>query len=160
LRAETLETEADRQTAIAQLQELTAEFPRYYLARLSLAGLLFKAQRYREAAAEFAELHRARPDEAYVLTRLAEANARLGEVDAAAPLMAELEERFPDNSEALLTCARFALAQGDAAHARPLLTRAVERNPNDHEIHRELGVCLDRLGDKDGAREHLERSRQ
>ncbi len=160
LQAETVDSQGNRDKAIGQLQALVKDYPRYYRARLSLAAILFKSRRYREAVVEYATLHQQRPDELAPLLGLASSYDRLGAADEARPLMEQLEERFGDNSEALLECGRFALARRRPADAERLLRRAVELNPHDHEIHRELGVCLDQLGKKEESRRHLERYKQ
>jgi Flp pilus assembly protein TadD len=145
---------------VTDLEAVVAEFPRYYAARHSLADILFKTQRYREAIPHYAALHDQRPADVYPLLGLASSYSRLGDPAAAAPLMAELERRFPDNSEVLFECGRFAREQRDSARAEPLLRRAAELNPHDHEIRRELAVCLDELGKGAEAAAHLERFRQ
>src|SRR5438132_1447832 len=108
--------------------------------------MLYKSRRYREAAGEYAALLQQRPGEMVPLLGLASCYDRMGGTDQARPLMKQLEERFADQSTVLLECARFALAEKKPADAERLLRRAVELAPYDHEIHRELGVCLDQLG--------------
>src|SRR5262249_28210367 len=140
--------------------QVIADFPRYYDARLSLADILFKSQRYREAIGQYAVLHEQRPAESSPLLGLASSYDRLGDPDAAGPLMAELERRFPNTSEVLLECARFALGRRDPARAEPLLRRAAELTPYDHEVHREFAVCLEQLGKSAEAQQHLDRFKQ
>jgi Flp pilus assembly protein TadD len=41
-----------------------------------------------------------------------------------------------------------------------MLKRAAELSPYDHEIHYQLGICLERLGKKEEAQKHLDRFRQ
>ncbi len=160
LRAQTISTQGDRSKAVAIMREVVNEFPKYYKARLSLADTLFKSSIYREAVAEYAILMQQRPREVLPLLGLATCYVRLGALEEARPLMQRLEESFPDNSEVLLECGRFALSESRPADAERLLRHAVELAPNDHEIHRELSVCLDRLGKHSEARQHLERFKQ
>jgi Flp pilus assembly protein TadD len=158
--AQTIDTQGNRDKALASLEELVTEYPRYYKARLSLADLLFKSQRYREAIAQYATLLEQRPAEVGPLLGLAASYDRIGRNDDARPLMKQLEEKYPNHSEVLLECGRFALREKSPADAEPLLRRAVELAPNDHEIHRELGVCLGQLDKQEESRKHLERSKQ
>jgi Flp pilus assembly protein TadD len=160
LRAQTINTQGSRDRAIMQLQELVGDYPRYYQARLYLADILFKAQRYREAVIEYAALLGQKPGDMQPLLGLACSYDRLGNLDEARPLMKQLQEQYPDQSEVLLECGRFALHEKDPAAAEPLLRRALELAPHDHEVHRELGVCLARLGKEEESSKHLERSKQ
>ena len=79
IQARTIDTQGNREKAIAKLQELAAEYPKYYPARLALADILFKSQRYREALIEYAALHEQRPREMLPLLGLASSYDRLGE---------------------------------------------------------------------------------
>ena len=158
--AETVDTQGHRDKAIASIREVVRDFPKFYKARLSLAGILFKAQRYREAIPEYAALLRQRPGELLPLVGLASSYDRDGATDNARPLLEELEKRHPDNSEVLLLSGRFALREERLADAERILRRALALSPNDHEIHRELGVCLSQLGRGDEAKEHLDRFKQ
>jgi Flp pilus assembly protein TadD len=163
LRAQTIDTQGNRDKATALLQELVRDYPKYFRARLSLADVLFKSRRYRDALVEYAALHQQRPGEMMPLLGLASSYARLGEEryrDEARPLMQQLEERYPEQSEALLECGRFALEEKRLADAERLLRRALELAPNDHEVHRELGICLGRLGKHEESRKHLNRAKE
>jgi Flp pilus assembly protein TadD len=160
LRAQTDDVLGKRDLAAAGCRSLLADFPDHVKAKVLLAGLLYRAHQYGEAADLYAELRRDRPDDLGALLGLARCRDRMGRVDEARTLVRELEERFPDNSEALLESARFALEEGRAGDAEGLLRRAVRLAPNDHEIHYQLGLCLERAGRTDEARHHLERFKQ
>jgi tetratricopeptide (TPR) repeat protein len=140
-------------------RELLADFPENDNARRLLAGQLFLAQRFAEAADEYEELLR-RGANAQALLGLARCRERTGRLDETRALLRELEERFPDNSEALLECGRFALREDRAGDAEPLLRRALQLAPSSDEIHYQLGLCLERLGRTDEARRHLERFKE
>ena len=159
-RAETMDTQGNRDKAIASFQELVRDYPKFFKARLSLAGILFKAQRYREAVPEYATLLQQRPGELLSLLGLASSYDRLGATDEARPLLAQLEERYPDNSEVLLLSGRFALREERPGDAERILRQALALAPDDHEIHRELGICLAQLGKREESREHLDRSKR
>lgn len=149
-----------RELAATRCRELLADFPDNREAKVLLAGLLFRAHQFAEAADLYEELHRARPDDLPALLGLTRSRDRMGRADDARRLIAELEERFPNHSEALLEAGRFALADGRVGDAERLLRRAVELTPNDHEVHYQLGLCLERVGKADEAKHHFERFKQ
>lgn len=149
-----------RDRAEAECRELVADFPDNDRARTLLAGLLYRAQRFAEAADQYDELRRRRPEDLSPLLGLARCRDRQGRPDEARPLMREMEERFAGNSQAVLECGKFALSDGRPADAERLLRRAVELSPGDHEIHYQLGLCLERAGKAEEAREHFDRFKQ
>jgi tetratricopeptide (TPR) repeat protein len=158
--AQTNDTLRRRERALEVARRLVEDYPGYDKARLCLAGLLFKDHQYDGAADHYRELHRRQPAEVAPLLGLVRSLLTLERLDEAAPLLRELEGKHADNSEALLECGRFALSQKRPADAEPLLRRAGRLAPNDHEVHRELAVCLGQLGRTDESRRHLERSKQ
>jgi predicted Zn-dependent protease len=160
IRAQMDDVLGKRDRALAGCRELVADFPDNRPARALLAGLLYRAQQYMEAVGLYADLRRDRPDDFGALLGLERCRDRMGQADEARALALELEERFPDNSEALLEAGRFALADGRVADAERLLRRAAELAPGDHEVHYHLGLCLERAGKADEAREHFERFKQ
>jgi len=149
-----------RDRAAAGCRDLLADFPDNRKAKTLLAGLLFRGQQLAEAAGLYGALWEFQPDDLTALLGLARCRIRMGRADEARPLMRELEDRFSGSSEALLECGRFALADGRPADAERLLRRAVELAPGDHEVHYQLGLCLERAGRADEAREHFERFKQ
>jgi tetratricopeptide (TPR) repeat protein len=159
-RAQTTDTQGNRDEAIELLREVAMDYPRFYRARLALADMLFKSNRHREAIVEYGVLIQQRPDDLLPLLGLASCYERLGAAEQARPLMKQLEERFPDNSEVLLECGRFALNENHPDDAATMLQRAVELAPHDHEIHRELGICLGRLDRHEESRKHFEKFKQ
>jgi Flp pilus assembly protein TadD len=146
-----------RDRATAGCRELLADFPDHREAKALLAGLMFRAQQYPEAADLYEELRRGRPDDLRVLLGLTRCRERMGRPDEARALARELEERFGGTGEAVLECGRLALTDGRVEDAERLLRRAVELAPNDHEAHYQLGLCLERAGKPEEARAHLER---
>lgn len=160
IRAQMDDVFGKRERAAAACRELVADFPRNHAARRLLAGLLYRAQQFAEAAEEYEELRRQRPDDPAPLLGLARCRDRMGRSDEARPLMRELGEKFADNSEAMLECGRFALTDNRAEDAERLLRRAHQLAPNDHEIHYQLGLCLERVGKSEEARGHFERFKQ
>jgi Flp pilus assembly protein TadD len=149
-----------RELAANRCRELLADFPDNIKAKALLAGLLYRAQQFEEAASLYEDLRRTQPDELRYLLGLARSRDRMGKIDEARPLVRELEEKFGDHSEALLECGRFALADGRVDDAERLLRQAVQLSPNDHEIHYQLGLCLERAGKTDEARQHFDKFKQ
>ncbi|MBX9579270.1 MAG: tetratricopeptide repeat protein [Gemmataceae bacterium] len=143
--------------ATAGCRELVADFPDHREAKALLAGLLFRAQQYPEAAELYEGLWRQRPDELRPLLGLTRCRERMDRADDVRALARELEGRFGGTAEAVLECGRLALTDGRADDAERLLRRAVELAPNDHEAHYQLGLCLERAGKAEEARQHLER---
>ena len=160
LQAQALETLGKGEQAAEIAGKLVEDYPHNDKARTYLAGLLAKLRRYDEAAEQYRELRRRQPGELTPLLGLARVRMAQDRLDDAEPLVAELREKHGDDSEALLACARFELRRDRPAEAEPLLRRALELAPNDHEVHHELGICLERLGRTEESRRHLERFRE
>lgn len=160
VRAQTGETLGHRDKAIDTLRELIADFPKYAKARLQLAQLLLQAQEYTEAATQFEVLNKDEPQNAIVLLGLSRCRILQGRGDDAKPLIRMLEEHYSNLSEALLECGRFANSEGRFADAERLLQRALDLAPSDHEIRLQLGVCLEQIGRRPEAIQHLERAKQ
>jgi predicted Zn-dependent protease len=160
IRAQMDDVLGKRDRAAAGCRELLADFPDNRKAKVLLAGLMYRAHQFAEAADLYEELRRDRPDDLSALLGLARSRDRMGQADEARRLVQELEHRFGEHSEALLECGRFALADGRVADAERLLRRAVELAPGDHEVHYQLGLCLERAGKPDEARHHFERFKE
>jgi predicted Zn-dependent protease len=160
IRAQMDDVLGKRESAATRCRELLADFPDNWKAKVLLAGLLYRAQQFAEAADLYEDLRRRRPDDLSPLLGLARCRDRIGQMEATRPLMREMEERFSDNSDALLECGRFALLDNRTGDAERLLRRAVQLAPSDHEVHYQLGLCLERLGRTDEARHHMERFKQ
>lgn len=149
-----------RDLAAAGCRKILEDFPDHEKAKTLLAGLLYRAHQFPEAAVLYEDVRRKRPDELNPLLGLARCREQMGQSDDARALLREMEERFSGNSEALLACGRFALTDGRADDAERLLRRALELAPNDHEIHYQLGLCLERTGKSDESRNHFERFKE
>ena len=160
IRAQMDDVLGKRELAATECRELLADFPDNTRAKVLLAGLLFRAQQFEEAAELYDELRHKRPDDLSPLLGLVRCRDRMGRTDEARLLVQELEERFSGKSEALLECGRFGLTDGRVSDAERLLRRAIELAPSDHEIHYQLGLCLERQGKTEEARQHFERFKQ
>ena len=126
-------------------------------AKVLLAGLLYRAHTVRGGGHLYEELRRTGPTTWACSSAWPGAGTGWAGRPEARSLMRELEDRFPDHSEALLECGRAALADGRVEDAERLLRRAVELAPGDHEVHYQLGLCLERVGKAEEARTHFER---
>lgn len=155
IRARLDDTLGKRDSSEARVRDLLAEFPQNYRARVLLAGLLFRAQKFAEAAVEYEALRAARPGEPLPVLGLARCRDRAGRSGEARALLADLTTRFPEYSEGLLESARFALKEDRAADAEAPLRRAAALAPSDHEVRYNLGLCLERLNRADEAREEF-----
>jgi tetratricopeptide (TPR) repeat protein len=160
IRAQTAESLGRDDLALQGYRSLVADFPRYAAARSGLAAHLFRTQQYEAAAAEYAELQQQQPSQVHHTLSLARCWVRLERLEEARPLIRRLEERSPDNSDALLLCGQFALGEHRPKDAERLLLRAVLLAPNDPQVHFQLGICLQQLGQPEDARQHVERARQ
>jgi Flp pilus assembly protein TadD len=157
LRAQTVDTYGNREKALALLADLVKDIPKYVQARTSLAEMLSKSRRYREAAVEYAVLVEQCPGTVIPLLGLASSYDRMGEIDKARPLMRQLEVQYPDHSGVALECGRFALVDKRPEDAERLLRRAAELSPSNNEVHRHLSMCLEQLGKHEEAHYHLSR---
>ncbi len=160
IRAQMDDVLGKRDKAAALCRELLADFPNNTKAKTLLAGLLYRAQQFEESANLYGELRAENPDDLRALLGLTKCRTQMGQTEEAGLLVAELTEKFPDVSEALLEAARFAQSQDRRVEAERLLRRAVELAPNDHEVHYQLGLCLERAGKGEEAKFHLEKFKQ
>lgn len=157
IRAQMDDVLGKRDRAAAGCRELLQDHPDNWKARLLLAGLLYRAQQYPEAAKHYSELHERRPNELSPILGLIRCRERVGQSEEARPLVQLLERDHPGNSDAMLECGRFALLESRFGDAEGLLRKAVALAPNDHEIHYQLALLFERTGKPVEAREHLER---
>jgi len=159
LQAQLDETMHQRERAEQECRRILEDFPAFDQARLFLASILSRRQRYEEALEQFQVLRERRSDDLAALLGTVGCLERLGRIDEARPLARQLEEQHADKSEALLHAGRLAIREQHWPDAEDLLSRAARLSPYDFEIHKELAVCLYQLGRADDARVHADRSR-
>jgi tetratricopeptide (TPR) repeat protein len=157
-RSQTISTLGRPEESIAILREVVRDYPWETRAWLSLGELYLTTNRVQEAVDAYTEARNLVPGDVRALHGLARALCRPERLDEFRQLAPELERRS-DDSEALYHCGRFAIFERRWADAEQLLGRAIQLAPNDHEVHRELAVCLQQLGRDDEARRHTERVR-
>jgi tetratricopeptide (TPR) repeat protein len=121
-------------------------------ARLDLARFLLERSRADEAAGHFQRVLDSQPDNAEARLGLARCRRRQGRLGEAGALLDAVLASRPDEPTALAERGLVALAAGEPEAAAPYLRRAAERLPDDRELVYNLGLCLGRLGDADGAR--------
>ena len=91
------------------------------------------------------------PDDADALDALAQAEARLGRLEAAVALLRRACEASPDGWVPRFRLAGLLALQGDWRGAHDAWLRATELAPSEVAGHFNLGVARERLGDLDGA---------
>jgi predicted Zn-dependent protease len=158
LKAQTISAVGQPEEAIDILRELVREFPQNVAARLSLGALYLTTNQLPEAADIFAQARRLAPGNPAALLGYSRALIRLERTEEVRQLIPELEQRG-DDSEALLRCGEFALLEKRWADAEGYLGRALRLAPADHEVHKNLAVCLFQLGRTEDAHRHAERAR-
>ncbi len=105
----------------------------------------------RRLSAELAE----NPD-SMVFLRLGEALRRAGQVDAAAKVARGGLDRHPDLADAHDLHARILIDAGNLAAAHEAWSLALQLEPRHAGAHKGMGFLLYRLGNFDGALDHLE----
>jgi Tfp pilus assembly protein PilF len=156
----TSRAEQGERTAAEQAfrQALNAD-PSYATAHYNLNLMLRNAGRLDEADAEFwlaVELGVA--DREMAVVRLALDYQQRGDPKRAEQVLAEGRRRLPDAALVWLNSGVFLGEQGRFAEARACLERAVQLAPANPIAHKNLGVALLALGDRDGARRELAES--
>ncbi len=133
--------------------------PTYPAAHYNLNLMLRNAGRRDEADAQFwwaVELGVA--DRAMAVVRLALDYQQRGDAKKAEQVFAEGRRRLPDAALVWLNSGVFLGEQGRVEEARACLERAVLLAPANPAAHKNLGVSLLALGDRDGARRALAES--
>jgi TolB-like protein/tetratricopeptide (TPR) repeat protein len=116
---------------IAQARRALALDPQARTLHGALGVCLLGRRRFGEAAAEFETLIRAFGRGSFMLSRLAQAKALGGDVEAARALAAELEEAAARGDAYYTHLAYVLVALGDRARALECLERGVERRESD-----------------------------
>jgi tetratricopeptide (TPR) repeat protein len=149
-----------KERALETCRKLLDEYPRNYGARLLQAGLTKGAQRYSEAVGLYEDMLKDYPGDLKVQLGLVKTLVLLGENEKAESVANTMTGVHPESGEAWMEASRLAQGNGKMEEAASMLKRAAELSPYDHEIHYQLGICLERLGKKEEAQKHLDRFRQ
>ncbi len=120
-------------------------------ARLRLGSFLLDRARPAEAAEQFRRALTLQPENLDARLGLARCRRRQGQLDEARGLLETVLASRPEDPTALGERGLVALASGQPEVAAPYLRKAAERLPDDREVIYNLGLCLNRLGDKAGA---------
>jgi tetratricopeptide (TPR) repeat protein len=95
------------------------------------------------------------PESVEAVAALAEAEAGLGDVDAAARHAQRVLERAPANATANMVMGLVRMARREYAGARDALSKAAEADPDSAKIAYQLSLVSARLGDDASARRYL-----
>ncbi|MFO0681319.1 MAG: tetratricopeptide repeat protein [Sandaracinus sp.] len=112
-----------------------------------LGDLLWTAQRYLAAAAEYGRAHEIAPEDPVVASRLARAAVRGGDGAAAIAALEPLRARFPEHAPLLANLGAAYALVGDRERARETSRAATEVNPFDPEPHCTLALVEDAESD-------------
>jgi Flp pilus assembly protein TadD len=124
-------------------------------ARLRLATALVITGPPEEAAEEFEELRRVRPDDPGILLGLARCRRLQGRLEDAGSLLEELTSQFPQVDAVLREGGLLAMAAGDPVGAEKLLRKAVAKSPHDREAWYDLYQCLKQQAKEKEAQDSL-----
>ena len=155
IRVQTDHTLGRHERAWERCRELVADFPRHNKARLTLATISLKLQKFDDAIDIYRTLLEERTEELFARLGLVRCFERTGRLSELAEVVRDLEERHADNSDSLLVCGKNAIGENRLADAERLLTRAAQLSPNDHNVHYQLGLCLEQLGKVEEAKSHM-----
>ena len=136
------------ETRLAQLAERHPELPGLWLARTRLALQQAHYAAARDAARRGLETA---PDDSRLALLLAQAQLRLGNVDAAESRINTLLERHADAPELRLALARLYLEEGYAAPAKRLLLPLIEQDDASPASFILLGMIAEAEGEVDNA---------
>jgi tetratricopeptide (TPR) repeat protein len=134
------------QKSVADFRRVVELDPEHPYARWWLAIGLTDIGRYEEAAGHLEVLHRWRPDDLDILTRLAICRHHLGRGPEARALLDTVLARNPDHGLALLTRGQMLQLSGQLAESEETLHHAVRVMPNDYKAHFWLMECLRKEG--------------
>jgi tetratricopeptide (TPR) repeat protein len=131
--------------------------PEAHEIRQSLADLLHKLGRVREAMQLYEMLRTKRPDDERVISALAHCCQEQGRLDDARRLLDSLLERKPHSLAGLIERGRLALRLNQPADGERWLRQALELRPDHSEANSILRLCLQAQGKTDA---ELERRSQ
>jgi tetratricopeptide (TPR) repeat protein len=130
--------------------------PEAAVAHFGLGGIMRDAGRFEEAAREYREAVRLRPDYVDAYIELGVANATLRDFAGAREALETARELDPGKARIYANLGALAVNQGQLEQAVSLLRRAVELEPNSPQMRYNLGLVLGRLGDDEGARREID----
>jgi tetratricopeptide (TPR) repeat protein len=145
--------------AIAEFDKLAARQPRA-VGPPTMAALILQGQgKNEEARRRYERLVEANPHAAVASNNLAWMYASRGEqLDRALQLAQAAKAELPDDSEVNDTLAFVYLKKQLPSLAVPLLQLAIAKNPTNPAFQYHLGLAYSQIGEKDAARQALERA--
>jgi tetratricopeptide (TPR) repeat protein len=143
--------------AIADYNAALAIDPDYDEARERLAALLLKKGSHADARKHFQILSERRPDDPMPLVGLARCLIAHGQYEPGRNLLDRVLTMSPDHPAAMRERGILAMLEGRPDEAEPMLRKACAAMPQDITASYNLYLCLDKLGRKAEAEEHLKR---
>jgi tetratricopeptide (TPR) repeat protein len=144
--------------ALQLLLEMAKQRPQSPLPHSGLATIYTQQRRYQEAAAEFKEALRLRPDDDLACMSYVKVLILLAQFETALPVLEEYRRRHSLAFEALYLTGVVDRELGDYAEAKHMLSQAMRLNPNHYDVRYNLGVVLAQSGEPAPARAQLERA--
>jgi tetratricopeptide (TPR) repeat protein len=163
LEASMYELQDNAAGALAAYRRVVQLDPDLDRGRLRLTGALLSLGLAEEALPHLEYLHRRRPDDVEIRTRLARCYSLLGGPDRQAQATRLLDEVLavqPNHPAALAERGRLAKQAGQLDEAEALLRRAATLDPDNHPAHYQLYQCLTAMGKTAQAREEFDRLKQ
>jgi tetratricopeptide (TPR) repeat protein len=144
--------------ALELLRQMAKQRPQSPIPHSGLATLYTQQRRYQEAAAEFKEALRLRPDDDLACLSYVKVLILLAQFDTALPVLEEYRRRHSVEFESLYLTGVVDRELGNYAEAKQMLSQAARLNPNHYDVRYNLGVVLAQSGEPAAARAQLERA--
>lgn len=130
--------------------------PERQLTLLALGLVLNNRKQFGEARDVLARSVELQPDSIEAMAALAEAQAGLGEFEAAGRHARRVLDRAPANATANLVVGLMMMDQKNYAAARDALQKTIAADPDSPKAFYQLSLALARLGDDAGARQYVQ----
>ncbi len=147
----------DAEGARVKFAEAVAAKPDLFEARIYLADAFYEAGDMEGALAAARDCLAEDFESSECLAIAANASGELGDEAARTEYMARYRELNPDDPTVLFNEAAVFLTNLDDAGAQPLLEQCLSADPGHPECNFEYGMLLLRLGDMEGAKQHLQK---
>ena len=145
----------DMPSADEALREANRLEPERQLTLLALGLVLNNRKQYGDAKDVLARSVELQPDSLEAIGALAEAQAGLGEFEAAAQHARRVLDRAPAMATANLVIGMVMMEQKNYAGARDALQKAIATDPDSPKAFYQMSLALARLGDAAGAQQYV-----